>query len=164
MTSSTACQSERERVEVYRIGSAGFPLLDGAGAAASHSARWNSRGRHVIYAAEHYATALLEKAAQLNSIKIPRTLVSVRIALPSDASTDEVQQVDLPGWDSDDKMASQGFGDRWYDDRRSLILMVPSLVAPGFERNVLINQRHPDFRRVTASAVEPVRCHPKLLL
>ena len=123
-------------MQAYRIGSPAYPLLDGAGAAASDSARWNSRGRYVIYATEHYATALLEKAAQLNSVRIPRTLVYVRIDIPPDATVEEVRVDDLPGWDSDDKTASQRFGDRWYDDHRSLILLVPSLAAPGLERNV----------------------------
>lgn len=150
-------------MEAYRIGSPAYPLLDGAGAAASDSARWNSKGRYVIYAAEHYATALLEKAAQLNSVKIPRTLVYVRINIPPDATMEEVRLDDRPGWDSDDKTASRRFGDRWYDEHRSLILLVPSLAAPGLERNVLINQQHAEFSGVTISASEPVRCHPKLL-
>lgn len=71
---------------------------------------------------------------------------------------------DLSGWDAIDKTASQRFGDRWYDERRSLVLLVPSLAAPGVERNVLINQRHPEFRRLTASRVEPVLGHPALLV
>jgi RES domain-containing protein len=150
-------------VTVYRIGLPAHPLLDGAGAAGSDDARWNSHGRYVIYAAEHYATAILERAAQLNSIRIPRTLVYVRIEIPPAVSTEAVQSGDVPGWDSDDRRASRRFGDRWYDERRSLVLLVPSLVAPGLERNVLINQRHPLFPVVTASAPEPVPCHPRLL-
>jgi RES domain-containing protein len=147
----------------YRIGSPSYALLDGAGAAASDDARWNSRGRYVIYAAEHYATALLEKAAQLNSIRIPRALAFVRIDVPPGASVEEVRPGDLPGWGADDRTASQRFGDSWYDEQRSLVLLVPSLAAPGSERNVLINQRHPQFARVSASSPESVRCHPKLL-
>jgi RES domain-containing protein len=150
-------------LDAYRIGSSAHPLVDGAGAAASDDARWNSLGRYIVYAAEHYATALLEKAAQLNSLEIPRTLVYVRISVPPEASIEEVRLGDLPGWDSDDKTASRSFGDRWYDDQRSLILLVPSLAAPGIERNVLINRRHPEFGRLTTSEPEPVRCHPKLL-
>lgn len=149
-------------MEAYRIGSAEYPLLDGAGAAASDGARWNSRGRYLIYAAEHYAAALLERAAQLNSLRIPRGLVYVRISAV-DVTIEEVGVDDLPGWDADDKSASRSFGDRWYDEQRSLILVVPSLVAPGLERNVLINQRHPEFPRVAASGPAPVRCHPRLL-
>jgi len=43
------------------------------------------------------------------------------------------------------------------------LLLVPSLVAPGLERNVLINQRHPQFRDDIASDAEPIRRPPKLL-
>ncbi|HWW86181.1 MAG TPA: RES domain-containing protein [Vicinamibacterales bacterium] len=151
-------------MEAYRIGASAFPLLDGRGAAASETARWNSWGRSVIYTAEHYSTALLEKAAQLNGLEFPRTLVYARITIPPDVTMEEVRAEDLRGWDSDEKIASQGFGDRWYDERRTLILVVPSLATRGLERNVLINQDHAEFSRVTASAAEPLRCHPKLLL
>lgn len=147
----------------FRIGSPSHPLLDGTGAAGSDAARWNSRGRYVVYAAEHYATALLEKAAQLNSIKIPRTLVFMRIEIPAGASAEKLRPEDLPGWEADDKVTSQRFGNRWYDEERSLVLLVPSVVAPGLERNVLINQRHPQFALVAASSPEPLRCHPTLL-
>jgi RES domain-containing protein len=148
----------------YRMGSAAHPLLDGAGAAASDSARWNSRGRFVIYAAEHYATAVLEKSAQLNSIRLPRSLVFIRIEVKRSGTIEELRPEALPRWEDDDRSASQAFGDRWYDEQRSLVLLVPSLAAPGLERNVLINQRHPLFARaVSAGAAEPVRCHPKLL-
>lgn len=147
----------------FRIGSASHPLFDGSGAAASDDARWNGRGRYVIYAAEHYATALLEKAAQANSIRLPRTLRYIRVEIPSSVTVEELDPDDLPGWDADDKSASRRFGNEWYDERRSLILFVPSLAAPGLERNVLINQRHPEFRRLTSSAPGTLRCHPRLL-
>lgn len=158
-----ASRSERGLI-AFRLGSRAHPLLDGTGAATTDHARWNSRGRYVIYAAEHYATALLEKAAQLNGIRLPRSLVYTRIALPPLASVEEVDATDVPGWETDHKTASQRFGDRWYDERRSLVLLVPSLAAPGVERNVLINQRHEEFRGVTSSSPEALRCHPKLLI
>jgi len=149
-------------VRAFRIGSFSYPLFDGTGAATSDNARWNSRGRHVIYAAEHYATALLEKAAQLNSLKLPRTLVFVRIDVPGDVSVEDIRPEDLAGWDADSKNVSRAFGDRWYDEQRSAVLLVPSLAAPGLERNVLINQRHPHFTRLSASEPEPLRGHPNL--
>lgn len=151
----------------YRIGRSAHPLLDGSGACASDHARWNSRGRYIIYAAEHYATALLEKASQLNSVKFPPGLVYIRIEIPFDAAAEEVEELApeaLGGWDADDKSASQAFGDRWYDEKRSLVLIVPSLAAPGIERNVLINQRHAMFARVKASPAAPFVCHPMLRL
>jgi RES domain-containing protein len=151
-------------VIAYRIGSPLHPLLDGGGAATSDDARWNGPGRYIIYAAEHYAAAWLEKAAQLNSVRIPRTLRFIRIDVPSDVSVEEIGNEDVPGWDTADKIASRAFGNRWYDEQRSLVLIVPSLVAPGIERNVLINQRHPLFGRVTSSDAEPLRGHPRLLV
>lgn len=154
----------RRPLAAYRIGSSAHPLFDGAGAAAGGEARWNSRGRNVVYAAEHYATALLEKAAQLNSVKVPRTLLFVRIDIPAGATIEEVRPGDVPGWDADDKAASQRFGDGWYDGQKSLILFVPSLAAPGLERNMLINQGHPQFTQLTATSPQPVRAHPKLLV
>lgn len=147
----------------FRIGPAAQPLLSGAGAAARNNARWNSRGRFVIYCAEHYAAALVEKAAQLGGWQIPRTLTYIRIDIGDAAPVEEIRGEDLLGWDADNKTASQAFGDRWYDAKRSLLLIVPSLVAPGLERNVLINERHPSFALVMASPPERVRCHPKLL-
>jgi RES domain-containing protein len=151
------------RLVAFRLGSVKHNLLDGTGAATSDSARWNSRGRYVIYAAEHYATAVLEKAAQLTSIRLPPSLTYIRIAVPEGVGIEEVHGEDLPGWDGDEPLVSKRFGDRWYDERRSLVLLVPSRAAPGLERNVLINQQHPDFARVTATAAARIVCHPKLL-
>jgi RES domain-containing protein len=161
--SSTVFHSERA-LTAYRIGLPAHPLLDGGGAASSDIARWNSRGRFIIYAAEHYSGALLEKAAQLNSLKLPRSLVYVRIEIPAGASVEEAKWDSLPGWDAESRTASQRYGDAWYDEGRSLALLVPSLVAPGLERNILINQRHPEFATVRASTPEGVRCHPRLLV
>lgn len=147
----------------FRIGSLRYPLLDGTGAASSDDARWSSRGRYVIYAAEHYATALIEKMAQLGVQRLPSTLVYTRIELPDDITVERVEPARIPGWDADNRSASQAFGDRWYDARQSLAVLVPSLAAPGLEWNLLINQRHPDFARVTAAKPRPIVCHPKLL-
>lgn len=146
------------------MGSARFPIFDGAGAAASDAARWNSRGRYIIYAAEHYATALLEKVARFSSARLPQTLQFIRITIPAAVGVEEVRLQDLTGWDADDRRVSQRFGDAWYDERRSLVLVVPSLAAPGLERNVLINQRHPQFRRLRSTDPQPISCHPKLLV
>lgn len=150
-------------LRAYRIGSRRHPLFDGAGAAASDTARWNSRGRTVIYAAEHYATAVLEKLAQLNSVKLPASLVYIEIAVPGGVAVEHLEPRRVKGWDSEDRAASQAFGDRWYDERRSAVLVVPSLAAPGIEWNVVFNQQHPDFGRLAASTLRPVVCHPKLL-
>lgn len=161
--SSTGSRSEPV-LRAYRIGSRRYPLLDGAGAAASDTARWNSRGRRAIYASEHYATAVLEKLAQLNSVKLPASLAYIEIEVPDGVAVERLAPRRLKGWDADDRAASQAFGDRWYDERRTAVLLVPSLAAPGLEWNVVFNQEHPEFHRIGASALKAVVGHPKLLV
>jgi RES domain-containing protein len=52
------------------------------------------------------------------------------------------------GWSRDGRL-------NWYRERRSLILMVPSVVA-RIEMNILINPDHPDFSRITHGLHQPV--------
>ena len=162
---STGSRSRSRAAEpvrlAFRIGSLRYPLLDGAGAASSDDARWNSRGRYVIYAAEHYATALVEKMAQLGAQRLPSTLVYTSIELPDDITVERVEPAQIPGWDADNRSASQAFGDRWYDEQRTAVLIVPSVVTQ-MERNVLINQEHRDFSRIRASEAVPVRWDARL--
>lgn len=44
-------------------------------------------------------------------------------------------------------------GDNWLEDRSSLALAVPSVVAPR-ETNYLINPEHPDFQALANGAIE----------
>ena len=119
-----------------------------------HGARWNSPGRRVIYAAETYAGALLEILVHASG-SVPRSQGYVEIEIPSGLSIEEITQDDVPRWDSPSFEAAQAFGDRWYDERRTPVLIVPSVVT-RVERNVLINQEHPEFPMVRAS--QPCRC------
>ncbi len=58
-------------------------------------------------------------------------------------------------WDEPDDRASQAFGDRWYDQRRSAVLVVSSVLSP-FEPSVLINQDHSEFPRIAIGPESPV--------
>jgi hypothetical protein len=58
-------------------------------------------------------------------------------------------------WDAPDQRASRIFGDEWYDDKRSTVLIVPSAIA-RVERNIVINQEHLGFRKFRATAPKPV--------
>lgn len=60
-----------------------------------------------------------------------------------------------PGWDALDPSVARSFGARWAAEKRSLALLVPSVVA-RMERNVLINPAHPDFSRVRHGLHQPV--------
>jgi RES domain-containing protein len=125
-----------------------------------HGARWNSPGRRVIYAAEAYAGALLEILVHASG-SVSKSQGYIEIEIPSGLSIEEITQDDLPRWDAPSFEATRAFGDRWYDERRTPVLIVPSVVT-RVERNVLINQEHPEFPLVRASQAVPVRWHARL--
>ena len=58
-------------LRAYRIADRRHPIFDGGGSFLNGS-RWNTRGRHIIYAAETYAGALLELLAHSNLGRAPR--------------------------------------------------------------------------------------------
>ncbi|HYL74427.1 MAG TPA: RES domain-containing protein [Bryobacteraceae bacterium] len=140
--------------EVFRIADRRHKIFDGQGAAL-HGARWNSPGRRIIYAAETYAGAMLEILTRTNIGRPPRTHSWIKILIGKNIRIEEVDARDVPGWDASDLRASRAFGDRWYDEARSAVLIVPSIVARQ-ERNIAINQDHPDFIRIRATPPKPV--------
>lgn len=146
-------------LRAVRIADMRNTILDGSGAML-HGARWNSPGRHVIYAAETYAGALLEILVHASG-SVPQSQGYVEIEIPSSLSIEEITQDDVPQWDSLSYEATRAFGDRWYDERRTPVLIVPSVVT-RVERNVLINQEHPEFPLVLASQPVPVRWDARL--
>lgn len=139
----------------FRIADRRFPVFDGTGARIA-GGRWNSLGRPVIYAAETFAGALLEVLVHSNLNRVPRTHVCVEITIPGDVAIEEIKIDAVPGWRDEDQQASRRAGDRWLEEGRTAVLLVPSLVTQGRERNVLINPLHPDAPRIAASAPSEV--------
>ena len=125
-----------------------------------HGARWNSPGRRVIYAAETYAGALLEILVHASG-SVPQSQGYVQIEIPAGLPVEEITPDDVPHWDSPSFDSARHFGDRWYDERRTPVLIVPSVVTL-LERNVLINQEHSDFLAIRVSQPMPVRWDARL--
>ena len=146
-------------LRAFRIADMRHPIFDGAGAML-YGARWNSPGRRVIYAAETYAGALLEILVHASG-SVPQSQGYVEIEIPTGLSIEEITQDDVPRWDSPSFEATRAFGDRWYDERRTPVLIVPSVVTL-VERNVLINQEHSEFPLVQVSQAVPVRWDARL--
>jgi RES domain-containing protein len=151
----------KKPMRAFRIGSAKFPLFDGTGAALV-GARWNAKGQRVIYASESYAVALLEILVHSNLGRVPKGFVYIEIDIPGELEVEEIAANDLPGWADADCASSRLFGSRWYQEKRSAVLVVPSAAAGGLGRNVLINQEHPQFRLVTASEPKLVQWDRRL--
>jgi RES domain-containing protein len=139
----------------FRIGdpAGAYPIFDAAGSTLAPG-RWNTRAGPILYTSEHYSTALLEKLVH-GSGRLPPNQHSIEITIPRGLTYEVVSVPNLPGWDRMPPTASQAFGERWRFERRSLILIAPSVVARP-ENNILINPAHPEFRHVVASLHQPV--------
>ena len=144
-----------EPLRVFRIGDpAGrHPIYSGEGAAAAEG-RWHEKGQEVIYASEHYSTAMLEKLVHYNGL-LPANQHFIEIELPVGTSYEEVTKDSLPDWHRSDGRAARAFGSDWIRSGRSAILIVPSRVARE-ERNVLINPHHPDAKAIRVGREKPV--------
>lgn len=139
----------------YRIGDpeGDFPIFDASGSRL-YPGRWNDTETAVIYAAEHYSTAMLEKLVHGGGL-MPPNQHYIEITLPHGLSYEMVTKDALPGWDSEEPDVSREFGARWARERRTLLLLAPSYVA-RIERNVVINPLHDEFARIEASLPTPV--------
>lgn len=143
----------RQPLRVYRLAKKRYDPVDPSGARL-RGGRWNSPGRDVLYCSECEGGAILEVLAHVARTELPGPHHVVRLDLPSGASVERVGEDDLPGWDRAHRRASSAYGDRWYDEQRSVGLVVPALPARRFGRNVLLNTRHPEFDLVRVG--EPV--------
>ncbi len=139
----------------FRIGDpAGiYPIFDATGSTVAPG-RWNLPSSPMIYSSEHYSTALLEKLVH-GSGRLPPNQHHIEITIPRGISYEVVSPHHLPGWDAMPADESKAFGEKWCRERRSAVLLVPSVVA-RFDRNVLINPAHPDFPAIEAGLHEPV--------
>jgi RES domain-containing protein len=142
-------------IECYRIGDpdGAFPIFDPTGSKLAPG-RWNTPKSPIIYAAEHYSTAMLEKLVHGNG-KLPPNQHFIKITIPNGISYEILNTAALPGWDDPTGSVSKPYGGTWYKDQRSAVLIVPSIVA-RLDRNVLINPAHPDARRITFTLPEPI--------
>ena len=143
------------QLTAYRIGDpAGrFPAYSVDGALRV-GGRWHERGDRVIYAAENYSTAMLESLANLGPERPPNQHY-IEITIPAGVSYEVASTDHLRGWYRSAATSSKVFGHRWYAERRSAVLFVPSVVA-RVERNIVINATHDDFPRIKPGLETPV--------
>ena len=103
---------------------------------------------------EYYSTAMLEQLVR-GSSELPPNQHFIEITIPNGVAYEFLNPAQLPGWDDVARIPSQAYGEAWQTARRSLVLLVPSVVA-RMELNVLINPDHPEFPRITHSLHQPV--------
>lgn len=136
-----------------------YPATDlSGGGAAKNPGRWNEDSQPVLYAAPTIAIAVLETAAHIDSAGLPLNRFLVRIDVPDSAwaAREELDIAALPAtWGAIPAgRGSAAIGAEWLRSRRSLVLVVPSVIVPE-EPVSLLNPAHPDAGTLTAAVVRP---------
>ncbi len=113
----------------FRIGdpNGAYRIFDATGSTIAPG-RWNTAGTPIIYTGQRYSTALLEKLVH-GSGRLPPNQHYIRVALQQGLSYEVFSPPSLPGWDTIPASVSKAFGELWCLERRSVILLVPSIVA-----------------------------------
>jgi RES domain-containing protein len=88
-----------------------------------------------VYTASCGALAILEYMAHLSVM--PKDMLLYLIEVPDSLPIER-----MSGWAPVDILASRQIGDEWINHRASLVLEVPSVLAPR-QKNYLINPLHP---------------------
>lgn len=81
------------------------------------SGRWHEAGQRVIYAAEHYSTAMLEKLVHFGG-ELPLGQHHVEIHIPAGVSYEVVNPDLVPGWAEPGGAAARAFGRAWHAEGR----------------------------------------------
>lgn len=146
-------------MKAYRIGSGAYPVFDGTGAALK-GGRWNAPNQRVVYAGGSFAIALLERLCYTALGRVPTSDRFVEIEIPDDM-VEGFEEHGHPGWDAPGSEVAAGFGAAWWREQRSAVLSVPSVVT-RIDRNLVINEQHPDLHRIAVGPEQVLRWDPRL--
>lgn len=86
----------------------------------------------------------------------------IDITVPASVVIEEVWAQEIPGWADPNRIVSREYGNRWFEERRTAVLIIPSLVTQGIERNILINQDHLQFGDISPGVVRSVNWDERL--
>lgn len=138
---------------VVRLAKRAYADLSGNGAAIS-GARWNSKGKRMVYTASCGALATVEYLAHLNTL--PSGLMMMFIDIPDTLQIERVKSIPA------DPAAFLQIGDEWLDSKSTSILEVPSVLVPN-QKNYLINPQHALFAAIVIREITPFAFDSRLL-
>lgn len=153
-------------MHLWRLSTSTYAERFDGGYGLGNDGRWNGRGRPVTYCSSGPALCVLEKLVHISDASLlPDDTMVVRYEAPNDLKIDEVPLDSLPErWYSLGSLTRR-LGNNWLDGVSACLLRVPSVIVPiadTRDRNVLINHRHEDARRITLSRIETFRYDARL--
>jgi RES domain-containing protein len=149
-------------LRLWRIATGAHPIWSGEGARL-FGQRWNPPGLPAIYTGTSFAVCLIEILVHANRKSPPSAARCVEASVPDEVSREQLDPATLPGWDDPHNVAvAQAYGRAWIASGRSALLLVPSVVTAGRDRNVVVNPNHPDAARIVVGPETPVALDRRL--
>ncbi len=127
-------------------------------------ARWHSRGRRIVYLADHPASALIEVLVHLevNAAELPDSYQLLAVDAPEEIAFETAHAGNLPAdWQRNHSL-TRAVGDDWLAANRAALLRVPSAIVPA-AFNWLLNPTHTDARQVRIAEIIRAQLDPRLL-
>ena len=117
-------------------------------------ARWHSRGKRIVYLADHPASALIETIVhfEVDRDQIPNQYQLLAVEVAEDTAFESVDVHNLPTDWPENLNTTRTLGDEWLDSNRTALLRVPSVIVPHAS-NWLLNPAHADAAKVTIAQV-----------
>jgi RES domain-containing protein len=127
-------------VRLWRISN--YANLKGIGGLRA-SARWHSRGRRIVYLADHPSTALLEVLVHLeiDPGDLPRRFQLLEVDVPDEIAISTLDEKDLPRKWRERSSFTRAKGDEWLSGAGSALMQVPSAILPN-AKIYLLNPEH----------------------
>jgi RES domain-containing protein len=136
---------------VYRIGHKNYITHF---TASGRDGRWVSDGRMVIYCAATIELAFLENMVRRQGAGFNSDFKTMLIEIPDNLGMEIISAANLhTGWRNHrDYSFCQPIGNKWYDELKTPILRVPSVIIPE-SNNFVINTNHPDFNKIKIAGI-----------
>ena len=128
------------------------------------SGRWHTRGRRVVYLADHPASALLEIMVHLevDAEDLPTHYQLLGVDIPDEWPITRLDERELlAGW-REQAALTRALGDEWLREAPAALLCVPSALVPDVS-NYLLNPAHPDAARVSIASAARSAFDPRLI-
>lgn len=148
-------------LRLWRIATGPHPLWSGEGARL-FGQRWNPPGLPAIYCGTSFAICLLEVLVHANRKAPPSAARYVEAEVPDGVSREVFPDFAHPGWDDPyDVSVAQAYGAAWLRERRSALLLVPSVVT-RLDGNAVVNPEHPEAGMISVGAERKVGLDPRV--
>ena len=128
------------------------------------SGRWHTRGRRVVYLADHPASALVEIMVHLeiDAEDLPTHYQLLGVEVPDGIAMVHIDETALPeGWRGNVAL-TRARGDTWLSENAAALLRVPSAIVPE-SANYLLNPAHPDAARIGIASAIRAAFDPRLM-